>query len=113
MTEEYQEEIAKEFEVRNVLVRFKAETQAERDAMCTAISPTGKEFQEILVAQHRTGEEATRRLGICLDGFVDTWRMHNSPASTLIRVYWRIMPEVCQSDARPFLWRGYARLVLG
>ncbi len=113
MTEEYQEEIARAFEERNLLVRFKAETQEERDAMSTAIAPTGKEFQELLVAQQPNLEEATRRLGICLDGFVDTWIMHNSPTSALIRVYWRIMPEVCKSEARPFLWRGYARLALG
>ena len=107
----YQERMTVNFELRNRLSRFEPYTEEDRKALCTQTAPNGEKFQEICINKQPNRAEAENALSICLDSFVDTWRLNH--AGEPLRVYWRIMPEVCQSEARGGLWRGYARLALG
>lgn len=113
MTEPYQVVIANEFETRNILRRYRPMTNADRDVMASPTAPNGELFKEIFLTQQTTFDEAAHNLGICLDSFLDTWKMNRGGTISAPIVYWRIMPEVCKSEARPYLWRAYTRLALG
>jgi len=94
---------AERFEERNGLRRG-----ASGD---TDTAENGDKFEEVVINKQMYREDAVHKLDVCLDGFIDTARVRKNKDFKI--VYWRIMPEISQSQERPHSWRGYARLALG